>query len=58
MVGGGNGHRYERYFGRKAYAHLFVTKAMRDWVVSSWQLEFVLPPFFPFLPPHNRPRVR
>ena len=33
--------RYERVFGRRAYAHLFVTKAMRDWVVSNWHVECV-----------------
>lgn len=44
------GLRYERYFGRKAYAHLFVTKAMRYWVNSSWHLEFV-PPLLSLSPP-------
>ncbi|KAI0726057.1 mannosyltransferase [Fomitopsis betulina] len=30
---------FESYFGRKAYAHLFVTRAMRDYLVREWRLE-------------------
>ncbi|TRM62853.1 glycosyl transferases group 1-domain-containing protein [Schizophyllum amplum] len=30
---------FERYFGRSAYAHLFVTQAMRDHLVSKWDLQ-------------------
>ncbi|EMD41242.1 glycosyltransferase family 33 protein [Gelatoporia subvermispora B] len=30
---------FEAYFGRSAYAHLFVTQAMRDHLVSSWHLQ-------------------
>ncbi|KAH9891295.1 mannosyltransferase [Cubamyces lactineus] len=29
---------FESYFGRSAYAHLFVTKAMRDYLVKEWNL--------------------
>ncbi|CDO74790.1 Glycosyltransferase Family 33 protein [Trametes cinnabarina] len=32
--------RFEYYFGRKAYAHLFVTKAMREYLVSEWNLQY------------------
>ncbi|KAF8323368.1 mannosyltransferase [Clavulina sp. PMI_390] len=42
----GNEHRlvkiaewFERTFGRVAYAHLFVTKAMKDHLVKKWQLK-------------------
>jgi len=28
----------ERYFGRSAYAHLFVTNAMQDYLVTQWNL--------------------
>ncbi|KAJ3527074.1 hypothetical protein NM688_g8177 [Phlebia brevispora] len=31
--------RFEAYFGRCAYAHLFVTQAMRDKLVKEWQLQ-------------------
>ncbi|KAF8060957.1 mannosyltransferase [Lyophyllum atratum] len=30
---------FERYFGRTAYAHLFVTQAMRDFLVEKWDLQ-------------------
>ncbi|KZT68760.1 glycosyltransferase family 33 protein [Daedalea quercina L-15889] len=30
---------FESYFGRRAYAHLFVTRAMRDFLVREWKLE-------------------
>ncbi|KAL1672976.1 glycosyltransferase family 33 protein [Schizophyllum commune] len=30
---------FERYFGRTAYAHLFVTQAMRDYLVREWELQ-------------------
>ncbi|KAI6134215.1 mannosyltransferase [Pisolithus croceorrhizus] len=30
--------RFEEIFGRSAYAHLFVTRAMRDHLVSNWNL--------------------
>ncbi|OCH85610.1 hypothetical protein OBBRIDRAFT_828812 [Obba rivulosa] len=30
---------FEAYFGRTAYAHLFVTQAMRDHLVSAWDLQ-------------------
>lgn len=33
--------RFESYFGRKAYAHLFVTRAMRDFLTREWHLEYV-----------------
>ncbi|KAJ7806165.1 mannosyltransferase [Mycena olivaceomarginata] len=29
---------FEMYFGRTAYAHLFVTEAMRDFLVKEWDL--------------------
>ena len=29
---------YDRVFGRRADAHLCVSKAMRDWLVAQWQL--------------------
>ncbi|OBZ79967.1 Chitobiosyldiphosphodolichol beta-mannosyltransferase, partial [Grifola frondosa] len=31
--------RFEAYFGRSAYAHLFVTHAMRDYLVKQWNLK-------------------
>ncbi|KAH9964524.1 glycosyltransferase family 33 protein [Russula dissimulans] len=30
---------FEAYFGRTAYAHLFVTRAMRDFLVKEWKLQ-------------------
>jgi beta-1,4-mannosyltransferase len=33
---------FERKFGRSAYAHLFVTHAMRDHLVEEWDLQCVL----------------
>ncbi|THH21018.1 hypothetical protein EW146_g487 [Bondarzewia mesenterica] len=30
---------FEAYFGRSAYAHLFVTRAMRDFLVSEWHIQ-------------------
>ncbi|KAL1747312.1 glycosyltransferase family 33 protein [Schizophyllum fasciatum] len=30
---------FESYFGRSAYAHLFVTQAMRDYLVKEWDLQ-------------------
>ncbi|PAV21780.1 glycosyltransferase family 33 [Pyrrhoderma noxium] len=30
---------FERYFGRSAFIHLFVTKAMRDHLVKEWNLQ-------------------
>ncbi|CED84249.1 Beta-1,4-mannosyltransferase [Phaffia rhodozyma] len=30
---------FERIFGKNAYAHLFVTKAMRDWACKEWNLQ-------------------
>ncbi|KZT08885.1 glycosyltransferase family 33 protein [Laetiporus sulphureus 93-53] len=30
---------FEAYFGRSAYAHLFVTRAMRDFLVKEWHLQ-------------------
>ncbi|KAI6010168.1 hypothetical protein EDC04DRAFT_2770134 [Pisolithus marmoratus] len=30
--------RFEEIFGRSAYAHLFVTQAMRDYLVDDWKL--------------------
>ncbi|GBE78651.1 Chitobiosyldiphosphodolichol beta-mannosyltransferase [Sparassis crispa] len=30
---------FERYFGRSAYAHLFVTHAMREFLVKEWDLK-------------------
>jgi beta-1,4-mannosyltransferase len=38
--------RFERYFGQKAYAHLFVTTAMRDYLVKSWDLQSAEPLFY------------
>lgn len=31
--------RFESYFGRVAFAHLFVTNAMRDRLVEEWDLQ-------------------
>lgn len=31
--------RFEQYFGRNAYAHLFVTNAMREYLVKEWDLQ-------------------
>ncbi|OSD05625.1 glycosyltransferase family 33 protein [Trametes coccinea BRFM310] len=31
--------RFEKYFGRSAYAHLFVTNAMREYLVQEWDLQ-------------------
>lgn len=36
--------RFEITFGSSAYAHLFVTNAMRDHLVQEWGLMFVLMP--------------
>jgi len=33
--------RFERTFGKVAYAHLFVTEAMRHHLSEEWQLEYV-----------------
>ncbi|KAI0369957.1 mannosyltransferase [Pilatotrama ljubarskyi] len=30
---------FESYFGQSAYAHLFVTRAMRDYLVKEWNLQ-------------------
>ena len=30
----------EAYFGRAAYAHLFVTQAMHDFLVKEWKLQY------------------
>ncbi|KAI0668711.1 mannosyltransferase [Trametes maxima] len=30
---------FERYFGRSAYAHLFVTKAMKEFLAKEWDLQ-------------------
>lgn len=32
--------RFEHYFGRSAYAHLFVTNAMKEFLVQSWDLKY------------------
>jgi beta-1,4-mannosyltransferase len=32
--------RFEAWFGRNAYAHLFVTQAMRDFLVRQWDLQY------------------
>ena len=34
--------RFERTFGRSAYAHLFVTRAMQDHLVTEWGLMCVV----------------
>jgi len=34
--------RFEGTFGRSAYAHLFVTRAMQDYLVSEWRLMCVV----------------
>lgn len=34
--------RFEATFGRSAYAHLFVTKAMQDYLVREWGLMCVV----------------
>lgn len=31
--------RFEQTFGCSAYAHLFVTRAMRDYLVKEWDLQ-------------------
>lgn len=31
---------FEAYFGRSAFAHLFVTQAMRDHLVKEWDLRY------------------
>lgn len=35
-------YRFERTFGRRAYAHLFVTRAMQDHLVTEWRLMCVV----------------
>ncbi|KAK4684579.1 hypothetical protein P7C73_g5598, partial [Tremellales sp. Uapishka_1] len=35
---------FERTFGRKAFAHLFVTNALKAYLVKEWQLEYVVIP--------------
>lgn len=37
--------RFEAYFGRSAYAHLFVTRAMRDFLAKEWNLQYDFPLF-------------
>jgi beta-1,4-mannosyltransferase len=32
--------RFERTFGRNAYAHLFVTQAMKDHLTKEWDLMY------------------
>src|ERR1700721_744294 len=32
--------RFERHFGRSAYAHLFVSQAMCDFLVKEWNLQY------------------
>lgn len=32
---------FESYFGKKAYAHLFVTKALAKFLANEWSLEWV-----------------
>ncbi|KAL1703376.1 glycosyltransferase family 33 protein, partial [Schizophyllum commune] len=39
---------FERYFGRTAYAHLFVTQAMRDYLTREWDLQSSVPYSTPF----------
>lgn len=34
--------RFEQTFGQSAYAHLFVTRAMRDHLVKDWDLQYVV----------------
>ena len=41
--------RFESYFGRSAYAHLFVTNAMRDRLVKDWDLQWVVLSPHPYL---------
>ena len=36
---------FEKVFGYSAYAHLFVTRAMRDFLVKEWGLQYVSFPF-------------
>ena len=31
--------RFERFFGGSAYVHLFVTRAMRNFLVKEWDLQ-------------------
>jgi beta-1,4-mannosyltransferase len=31
--------RFEQFFGRSAYAHLFVTNAMKEYLVQNWDLQ-------------------
>lgn len=31
--------RFERYFGQTAFAHLFVTNAMKEFLVKNWNLQ-------------------
>ena len=38
--------RFESYFGHTAYAHLFVTDAMREHLVKEWDLQYVLTSLF------------
>jgi hypothetical protein len=37
-----NEYRFEKIFGRTAYAHLFVTKAMKNHLVKEWDLQCVV----------------
>jgi hypothetical protein len=36
-----SGSRFEATFGQSAYAHLFVTNAMHDYLVKEWDLQCV-----------------
>ena len=38
--------RFESYFGHTAYAHLFVTDAMREHLVKEWDLQYILTSLF------------
>ena len=35
--------RFEQTFGHSAYAHLFVTNAMKEFLVKNWDLQYVNP---------------
>ncbi|KAF8499108.1 beta-1,4-mannosyltransferase [Russula emetica] len=46
---------FEAYFGRAAYAHLFVTQAMHDFLVKEWKLQGLKAVLHDRPPAHFRP---
>ncbi|TEB39137.1 hypothetical protein FA13DRAFT_1808946 [Coprinellus micaceus] len=45
---------FEQTFGYSAYAHLFVTRAMHDYLVKEWDLQCVSPTYYFIVPNEDR----